>query len=90
MASVASEAEANRKRAEPVLGDLAVSHQQLKAYAEQARELAMAEKRTRLARDIHDGLGHYRVIINWLLEKIIAFRQRNPQEAEIAAWMPGA
>ncbi len=85
MASVASEAEANRRRAEQLLGDLAVSHQKLKTYAEQAAELATAEERNRLARDIHDGLGHYLVAINLLLEKIIAFRQRNPQEAEMAA-----
>jgi signal transduction histidine kinase len=84
MASVACEAEANRRRAEQLLGDLAVSHQKLKAYAEQAAELATAEERNRLARDIHDGLGHYLVAISVLLEKIIAFRQRNPQEAEIA------
>jgi len=85
MASVAGEAEVNRRRAEQLLGDLAVSHQKLKVYAEQAAELATAEERNRLARDIHDGLGHYLVAINVLLEKIIAFRQRNPQEAELAA-----
>jgi signal transduction histidine kinase len=85
MASVAREAEANRRRAEQLLGDLAVSHQKLKAYAEQAAELATAQERNRLARDIHDGLGHYLVAINVLLEKIIAFRQRDPQEAEMAA-----
>ncbi len=85
MASVACEAEANRKRAEQLLGDLSVSHQKLKTYAEQAAELATAQERNRLARDIHDGLGHYLVAINVLLEKIIAFRQRNPQEAEVAA-----
>src|SRR5882724_168260 len=70
MASVACEAEANRRRAEQLLGDLAVSHQKLKAYAEQAAELATAEERNRLARDIHDGLGHYLVAISVLLEKI--------------------
>jgi len=85
MASVACEAEANRKRTEQLLGDLAVSHQKLKIYAEQAAGLAAAEERNRLARDIHDGLGHYLVAITVLLEKIIAFRQRNPEEAEIAA-----
>ncbi|HET8843340.1 MAG TPA: sensor histidine kinase, partial [Ktedonobacteraceae bacterium] len=85
MAAIACEAEANRRRAEQLLGDLAVSHQKLKTYAEQAAELATAEERNRLARDIHDGLGHYLVTINVLLEKIIAFRQRNPQEAEMAA-----
>lgn len=85
MASVACEAEANRRRAEQLLGDLSISHQKLKTYAEQAAELATVEERNRLARDIHDGLGHYLVAINVLLEKLIAFRQRNPQEAEMAA-----
>lgn len=85
MASVACEAEANRKRAEQLLADLAVSHQKLKTYAEQAAELAAVGERNRLARDIHDGLGHYLVAITVLLEKILAFRQRNPEEAEIAA-----
>ncbi len=85
MASVTCEAEANRKRAEQLLADLAVSHQKLKTYAEQAAELAAVGERNRLARDIHDGLGHYLVAITVLLEKSIAFRQRSPEEAEIAA-----
>jgi len=50
MASIASEAEANRRRAELFLGNLAASHQQLKVYAERAAELATAEERNRLAR----------------------------------------
>lgn len=37
MASVACEAEANRRRAEQLLDDLAVSHQKLKAYANISR-----------------------------------------------------
>src|SRR5262249_28984656 len=66
MASVASEAELNRRRAEQFLGDLSVSHQKLKVYAEQAVELAAAEERNRLARDIHDSLGHYLTTVNVL------------------------
>jgi len=86
MASIASEAETNRRRAELFLGDLAASHQKLKVYAEQAAELATAEERNRLARDIHDSLGHYLTAINLLLEKAIAFRQRHPQEAVVAVF----
>jgi len=84
MAHVASMAEANRRRAEGFLSDLAATHEQLKAYASQATALATAEERNRLARDIHDGLGHYLTAINILLEKAIAFGQRDPPTAENA------
>jgi len=58
----------------------------LKKYTEQVAGLAAAEERNRLARDIHDGLGHYLTIITVQLEKAIAFRERDPQEAEQALW----
>ncbi|HKD77408.1 MAG TPA: histidine kinase, partial [Ktedonobacterales bacterium] len=84
MAHVAGMAEANRKRAEGFLSDLAATHEQLKIYASQATALATAEERNRLARDIHDGLGHYLTAINILLEKAIAFHRRDPPTAENA------
>lgn len=84
MASVASEAEVNRRRAEHFLSDLRISHQKLEIYAEQVAELATTEERNRLARDIHDSLGHYLTTISVLLEKAIAFRTRNAQESESA------
>jgi len=86
MARVVSDEESSRTRAEKLLGDLEVSHQKLKAYAAQAAGLAAAEERNRLARDIHDSLGHYLTVINVQLEKAIAFRQRRPAEAEQAVW----
>ncbi len=86
MAGVVTDEEASRARAEQLLTDLQISHQQLKVYAEQVAELAAAEERNRLARDIHDSLGHYLTVINVQLEKAIAFRQRDPQEAEQALW----
>src|SRR5262249_4799333 len=84
MAQIASEAELNRRRAEHFLGDLATAHEQLKVYAAQAPALATAEERNRLAREIHDGLGHYLTTINILLEKAIAFRRRDAEAAENA------
>jgi signal transduction histidine kinase len=41
---------------------------ELRAYAAQAEELATARERNRLAREIHDTLGHYLTIINIQLE----------------------
>jgi signal transduction histidine kinase len=84
MASAATEAEINRRRAENFLEDLRASHQKLQIYAEQVAELATVEERNRLARDIHDSLGHYLTTISVLLEKAIAFRTRNAQESEAA------
>lgn len=86
MAGAAEEVDANRRQAEQLLGELAVSHQKLRAYAEQAVGLAAIEERNRLARDIHDSLGHYLTAITILLEKATAFRQRNPEEAELAVF----
>ncbi len=74
----------SRSNAEQFLDALEESHHQLKAYAEQVAELATTKERNRLARDIHDTLGHYLTVINVQLEKALAFRNMNPQEAELA------
>lgn len=74
----------NRLRVEKLLGELEVSHRQLQSYAEKVAELATMEERNRLARDIHDSLGHYLTVINVQLEKAMAFRDRSPQEANQA------
>ncbi len=74
----------SRMRAERLLADLEDSHRQLQAYAAQVAELATMEERNRLARDIHDSLGHYLTVINVQLEKALAFRERKPEEADQA------
>jgi signal transduction histidine kinase len=47
-------------------------------------ELATTKERNRLARDIHDSLGHFLTIINVQLEKALLFRERDQQEADQA------
>ncbi len=74
----------SRSNAERFLKRLEESHRQLQAYSEQVAELATTKERNRLARDIHDTLGHYLTVINVQLEKALAFRDKNPQEAEQA------
>ncbi len=86
MAGVVGEEEASRARAEKLLGELEASHRELKAYAARVAALAAAEERNRLARDIHDSLGHYLTVINVQLEKAIAFRSHDPQQADQALW----
>lgn len=74
----------SRLRAEQLLRELEVSHRQLQNYAEQVTELATMEERNRLAREIHDSLGHYMSVINVQLEKAIAFKARDAETADQA------
>ncbi|MBN2149689.1 MAG: sensor histidine kinase [Anaerolineales bacterium] len=74
----------NRQRTEKLLADLEVSHIKLQAYTAQVAELAAAEERNRLARDIHDSLGHYLTAVNIQLEKALLYQERNPTEAKQA------
>jgi len=51
--------EASRREVERLLKELTDVNQRLREYAIQAEDLATAKERNRLAREIHDGLGHY-------------------------------
>ena len=75
---------ASRTRSESLLAELEEAHQQLRRYAGQVEELATAKERNRLAREIHDVLGHYLTIINVQLEKALSYRERSPTEEEQA------
>jgi signal transduction histidine kinase len=76
--------EANSRELERLLADLETTNRRLQAYAAQVAELAATEERNRLARDIHDSLGHYLTAVNIQLEKAIAYHSRSPAEAEQA------
>jgi signal transduction histidine kinase len=67
-----------------LLAALEEAHRQLRVYAELVEELATTKERNRLAREIHDSLGHYLTIINVQLEKALLFRERNQEEADQA------
>ncbi|MEJ3749136.1 sensor histidine kinase [Actinomycetes bacterium KLBMP 9797] len=43
--------------------ELARAHEQLREYAVQAERLAATQERNRVARDIHDGLGHALTVV---------------------------
>ena len=74
----------SRQQMRQLLNQLETSHRQLQAYASRVAELAAAAERNRLARDIHDSLGHYLTAISIQLEKAQAYRARNPEEADQA------
>ncbi|MQM26054.1 sensor histidine kinase [Glycomyces albidus] len=77
MASAAVEEQRQRARVES-------SHARLRAYADQVADLSAAAERGRLARDIHDGLGHHLTAISVLLEKAEAYRDRDGAVADAA------
>jgi signal transduction histidine kinase len=84
MARMVQSERISRLRAEHLSSDLEASNQQLKASAEQLAELAATKERNRLARDIHDSLGHYLTASHVQLEKSLAFYEQEPQVAEQA------
>ena len=77
----AAKEKASREHAEELFAALEISHHQLQEYAGQAAELATTKERNRVARDIHDTLGHYLTVINVQLEKALALREKKPEEA---------
>lgn len=52
------QADEARRESDSLLEQLQVAHEQLKAYSAQEQELAIANERNRLAREMHDSLGH--------------------------------
>jgi len=76
--------ETSRARTSELLSDLEQSHQQLRDYATQVEELAAAEERNRVARDIHDSVGHSLAVINVQLEKALVFLCRDVNVTEQA------
>jgi signal transduction histidine kinase len=49
----------SRSEIERLYAELSVANNKLHEYAVKVEELATVQERNRLARDIHDGLGHY-------------------------------
>jgi len=84
MASIAVAEQAGRLRLEAALGELRDSHDQLTAYAAQVAALSAAAERGRLARDIHDSLGHHLSAVAVQLEKAEAFRHLDAASADRA------
>lgn len=70
-----------RQRAEQLLAELEEAHARLQEYAIQVEALAVAEERNRLAREIHDSLGHYLTAITRQLEAAAKLLDKQPKKA---------
>ena len=63
-------------------GELEEAHRQLAQSVAQEQELAVLRERTRLAREMHDTLGHALVLISVKLEAAQRLRERNPERCD--------
>ena len=75
---------ATRAEVERLAGELSAANQKLREYATQVEELAIAKERNRVAREIHDILGHYLTVINVQLEAAKLLLASNPERATAA------
>ena len=65
-----------RAEIERMAAELEAANRHLGAYAAQAEELAAARERNRMAREIHDSLGHYLTVVRVQLEAALAVHDR--------------
>jgi signal transduction histidine kinase len=70
-----------RERAEQLMEELERANVQLAAFATQAEELAMTQERNRLAREIHDNLGHTLTTVNVQIEAAKVIMDSEPARA---------
>jgi signal transduction histidine kinase len=61
---------------------LAEAHDRLRAYAVQAERLAAVQERNRVARDIHDGLGHALTVVQMQIKAARAVLAAQPDRAD--------
>ncbi|MDR7276730.1 sensor histidine kinase [Catenuloplanes atrovinosus] len=81
LATAVTEARAARDGADRLHGELAEAHRQLRRYAERTHELAVAEERVRMARELHDSVGHHLTVVKVGLENAERWRDREPDSA---------
>jgi signal transduction histidine kinase len=70
-----------RTEVERLAGELGEANRQLREYAAQAEDLATVKERNRLAREIHDSLGHYLTVINVQIEAARTVMKGDPAHA---------
>jgi signal transduction histidine kinase len=79
-------ADAARRESQALLNELQETHRQLQEYAARIEELVIVEERNRLAREMHDTLGHRLTVAAVQLE---GAQRLIPQDPEKAAGMVG-
>ncbi len=80
-AEALARAEEARHRTQELLGELQEAHHRLRLYASRVEELAVAEERNRMAREMHDALGHHLTIAAVQLEGAERLIPTDPQRS---------
>ncbi len=65
-----------------LLMELQAAHKQLRDYAIQSEALAVTRERNRIARDIHDSLGHYLTILALQIETALKLHEQRSANGE--------
>ena len=73
--------EMSRIEIKGLIKDLEATNEQLRLYASQIEDLTLSRERNRMAREIHDGLGHYLTTIGMQIKAAQAIMKKNPNEA---------
>jgi signal transduction histidine kinase len=74
----------SRAREEKLRLEIESAHEQLKVYAATAEDLATTRERNRVAREIHDGVGHYLTVVKTQLDAAAALIPTQPDRARDA------
>lgn len=72
----------SRFQVEALSHELDQANEQLRSYSSQVEELAATQERNRIAREIHDTLGHCLTVVNVQLETARALIGGEPEKAD--------
>jgi signal transduction histidine kinase len=61
--------------------ELAIANQRIRSYALRAQEIGSLQERNRIAREIHDSLGHSLTALNLHLEMAVKLAQIQPEKS---------
>jgi signal transduction histidine kinase len=75
------DSERNREEARRLLAELDRANAELRRQASTVRALAIAEERARMAREVHDSVGHHLTAIHLQLQNAERFGDRDPERA---------
>ncbi|MBW6473263.1 MAG: sensor histidine kinase [Anaerolineaceae bacterium] len=78
---MAIDEERSKREVERLVLELEDVNEKLRSYANEVEQLTVIKERNRIAREIHDGLGHYLTTIHMQLQAAQAVINENPDKA---------